>query len=90
MSENRTTAENEIASGNRTATHRHKTYGPVVLLESTAQLGKVLVVDLGDEVWVKLADLTEGAQPVKKKRAREPKDRPNSSANSSYRTVRAV
>jgi len=60
------------------------------LLESTAQLGKVLVVDLGDEVWVKLADLSEGAQQVKKKRAREPKDRPNSSANSSYRIVRAV
>jgi hypothetical protein len=90
MSENRTAAGNGTAQENRTATHRHKTYGPVVLLESTAQLGKVLVVDLGDEVWVKLADLTEGAQPVKKKRAREPKDRPNSSANSSYRTVRAV
>jgi hypothetical protein len=75
---------------NRAATHRHKTYGPVVLLESTAQLGKVLVVDLGDEVWVKLADLTEGAHAVTKKRTREPKERPNSSANSSYRIVRAV
>jgi hypothetical protein len=76
----------------RTATHRHKTHGPVVLLESTAQLGKVLVVDQGDEMWVKLADLTEGAHVVSKKSPRKTstKDRPNSSANSSYRIVRAV
>jgi hypothetical protein len=83
-------SENRAASEGRTATHRHKTYGPVALLESTAQLGKVLVVDLGDEVWVKLADLTEGAHVVTKKRVREPKERPNSSANSTYRIVRAV
>jgi hypothetical protein len=83
-------AENLTTSNDRTATHRHKTYGPVVLLESTAQLGKVMVVDSGDEVWVKLLDLTEGALVVTKKRTREPKERPNSSSNSSYRIVRAV
>ncbi len=77
---------------NRNATHRHKTHGPVILLESTAQLAKVLVVDQGDEIWVKLADLTEGAHPVSKKTPRKSggKDRPTSSANSSYRIVRAV
>lgn len=83
-------AQNLITSDGRMATHRHKTYGPVVLLESTAQLGKVLVVELGDEVWVKLADLTEGAHAVTKKRVRETKERPTSSANSNYRIVRAV
>ena len=90
MSEKQAASGNRAPSEERIATHRHKIYGPVVLLESTAQLGKVLVVDLGDEVWVKLADLTEGAKAVTKKRVREPKDRPNSSANSSYRIVRAV
>ena len=76
----------------QTPTHRHKTHGPVVLLESTAQLAKVLVVDQGDEIWVKLADLTEGAHAVTKKATRKPsaKDRPTSSANSSYRIVRAL
>lgn len=74
----------------RKATHRHKTHGLVVLLESTAQLGKVVAVDQGDEMWVKLADLTEGSQVVSKKSPRKSKDRPTSSANSSYRIVRAV
>jgi len=76
----------------RNATHRHKTHGPVVLLESTAQLARVLVVEQGDEMWVKLADLSEGTHAVSKKAARKPssKDRPNSSANSSYRTIRAL
>jgi hypothetical protein len=79
-------------SENRNATHRHKTRGPVILLESTALLAKVLVVEQGDELWVKLADLTEGAQAVSKKTDRKTrtKDRPNSSANSKYRIVRVV
>jgi hypothetical protein len=74
------------------ATHRHKTHGAVLLLETTAQLARVLVVDQGDEMWVKLADLSEGAQPITKKRPRAPsaKDRPNSSANANYRIVRVV
>ncbi|MGD0964761.1 MAG: hypothetical protein ABSA57_12785 [Candidatus Acidiferrales bacterium] len=77
---------------NRNATHRHKTHGPVVLLESTAQLAKVLVLEQGDEIWVKLADLTEGAHVVTKKATRKPsaKDRPTASANSRYRIVRAL
>jgi hypothetical protein len=79
-------------SENRIATHRHKTHGAVVLLETTAQLAKVLVVDQGDEMWVKLTDLLEGAQAITKKRARtsSAKDRPNSSANANYRIVRVV
>jgi hypothetical protein len=41
------------------ATHNHKRAGEVVLLESTAELGKVLVLASGDEFWVKLTDLTQ-------------------------------
>ncbi|MGA2720261.1 MAG: hypothetical protein ABSF78_14965 [Candidatus Acidiferrales bacterium] len=76
----------------RTATHRHRTHGPVILLESTAQLGKVMAVPQGDEMWVKLVDLTEGAHLVTKKAPRKAsaKERPTSSANSSYRVIRAV
>ncbi len=55
----------------RTATHRHRTHGPVILLESTAQLGKVMAVPQGDEMWVKLVDLTEGAHLVTKKAPRK-------------------
>jgi hypothetical protein len=77
---------------NQSATHRHRTHGPVILLESTAQLAKVLVVDQGDEIWVKLSDLTEGAHAVLKKAPRKSsaKDRPTASANSSYRIIRAL
>jgi hypothetical protein len=87
-----TDGESKFMAENRNATHRHKTRGPVVLLESTAQLARVLVVDQGDEMWVKLADLSEGVHPVSKKtpRKQSAKDRPNSSANSSYRIVRAL
>lgn len=76
----------------RVPTHRHKTHGPVLLLESTAQLAKVLVLDQGDEIWVKLSDLTEGAHAVTKKAPRKAssKDRPTSSANSSYRIIRSI
>ena len=76
------------------ATHSHKTAGAVVILESTAQLAKVSVPARGDEFWVKLTDLSElvGGAIEKggpgKKRPR--KDRPNASANSQYRTVRAA
>ncbi len=79
-------------SENRNATHRHKTRGNVVLLESTAQLAKVLVLDQGDEIWVKLTDLSEGAEATPKKRTRKSseKDRPTSSANSNYRIIRSV
>ena len=78
-------------SEHRSATHRHKTRGPVIIIESTAQLARVVAVEQGDEMWVKLSDLTEGAQAVTKKRSQpKTKDRPSSSANSSYRIVRAV
>src|ERR1700690_1251519 len=81
-----------LMAESRSATHRHKTHGPIVLLESTAQLAKVLVLDRGDEIWVKRVDLTEGSHVVSKKcpRKSSSKDRPNSSANSRYRIVRSV
>ena len=76
----------------RTATHRHRTHGLVIVLESTAHLAKVQMVEQGDEMWVKLDDLTEGADAITKKASRKvkAKDRPTSSANSSYRIVRSV
>jgi hypothetical protein len=40
------------------ATYSHKRAGAVVLLESTAELAKVLIPASGDEFWVKLTDLT--------------------------------
>jgi hypothetical protein len=58
-------------SRNHNATHSHKTQGAVVLLKSTAQLGKVLVLNRDDEIWVKLADLTEDAQAISKKHTRK-------------------
>jgi hypothetical protein len=57
-------------SENRNATHSHKTQGPVVLLESTAQLARVLLVSRDDEIWVKLADLLEDAQAIVKQNGR--------------------
>ena len=77
---------------NQQATHDHKRAGAVVLLESTAVLGKVLTTN-GDEFWVKLEDLTlaggaiEKTKPGKKRLAN---DRPIASANSRYRVVRAA
>jgi hypothetical protein len=55
-------------------------------------LAKVLVIEQGDEIWVKLADLTTGAHAVTKKAPRKSssKDRPTSSANSNYRIIRAL
>src|SRR5579872_6921633 len=48
----------ENMKNNQSATHSLKRAGSVVLLESTAVLGKVLNPS-GDEFWVKLTDLTE-------------------------------
>jgi hypothetical protein len=76
------------------ATHNHKRAGEVALLESTAELGKVLVLASGDEFWVKLTDLTKlgggviGKSKVGKKQLTN--DRPNASSNSRYRVVRAA
>ena len=50
---------------NQQATHNHKRVGAVVLLESTAELAKVLVAGSGDEFWVKRTDLTPWGDSVK-------------------------
>jgi hypothetical protein len=75
------------------ATHDHKRAGAVVLLESTAVLGKVLTTN-GDEFWVKLADLTlVGSAVIEKSKAgkkRPGTSRPTASPNSRYRVVRAA
>jgi hypothetical protein len=79
---------------NLQATHHHKTAGAVVVLESTTQLARVSIPTKGDEFWVKLTDLTElvGGEVEKGKSARKrsPKERPNASANSQYRVIRAA
>lgn len=79
---------------NQQATHSHKRAGAVVLLESTAELARVLIPASGDEFWVKLSDLTElvGGVIDKKKVAKKQsgKDRPNASPNSQYRVVRVA
>jgi hypothetical protein len=75
------------------ATHRHSRAGAVVLLESTNQLAKVLVLDEQDEIWVRLVDLVPfGDGAVQKTQGKKPvtKDSPNASANSNYRIVRVV
>lgn len=66
-----------------------------MLLESTAELAKVLVPTSGDEFWVKLTDLTllvdgvvEKSEPARKKRSGT--NRPNASPNSQYRVVRVA
>jgi hypothetical protein len=77
---------------NQQATHDHKRAGSVVLLESTAVLGKVLTTN-GDEFWVKLEDLTLAGGEIEKPKAgkkRPASDRPIASANSRYRVVRAA
>jgi hypothetical protein len=78
---------------NPQTTHNHKRAGEVMLLESTAVLGKVLTTS-GDEFWVKLTDLTqlvggviEKSKPGKK---RPGNNRPIASPNSQYRVVRAA
>ena len=79
---------------NRPATHNHKRAGAVVLLESTAVLGKVLAPS-GDEFWVKLSDLTQlvegvvGESQTGKKQLGK-RNRPTASPNAQYRVVRAA
>ena len=78
---------------NREATHNHKRAGEVVLLESTAELAKVLVPASGDEFWVKLTDLTQLGAVIEKSKSRKKQpgqDRPSASANSQYRIVRVA
>jgi hypothetical protein len=79
---------------NQPATYNHKRAGAVVLLESTAELAKVLTPGSGDEFWVKLTDLTrlaggviEKSKPDNKKLG---KSRANASPNSRYRVVRVA
>jgi hypothetical protein len=83
-----------MKNNNEQATHNHKRAGAVMLLESTAELAKVVIPASGDEFWVRLADLTqlvggeiEKSRPAKKQSA---KSRPNASPNSQYRVVRAA
>lgn len=80
---------------NQHATHNHKRVGAVVLLESTAELAKVVIPTSGDEFWVKLVDLTllvPGAIEKTKRGKKQvsSKDRPNASPNSQYRVVRVA
>lgn len=76
------------------STHNHKRAGAVVLLESTATLGKVLDQASGDEFWVKLSDLTQVAEDVivksKSDQKRLEKNRLTASPNSQYRIVRVA
>ena len=67
--------------------------GAVRLLESTAELAKVVVSASGDEFWVKWVDLTqvcivmEKSKPAKKQLGENP---PNASPNSRYHKVRVA
>jgi len=79
---------------NQPARYNHKSAGAVVLLESTAELAKVLIPGSGDEFWVKLTDLTqlaggviEESKPDNKKLG---KSRANASPNSRYRVARVA
>jgi hypothetical protein len=76
------------------ATHNHKRVGAVVLLESTTELAKVLVLTGEDEFWVRLTDLTPfGDNLIEKSRgtkSHQSKTRPNVSPNPHYRVVRAA
>jgi hypothetical protein len=53
-----------MKNNNQPARYNHKSAGAVVLLESTAELAKVLIPGSGDEFWVKLTDLTQLAGGV--------------------------
>jgi hypothetical protein len=83
-----------MKNNNEQATHNHKRAGAVILLESTAELAKVVIPASGDAFWVRLTDLTqlvggvtEKSKPGKKQSV---KSRPNASTNSQYRVVRAA
>jgi hypothetical protein len=79
---------------NQQTAHSHKRVGAVVLLESSALLGKVLVPASGDEFWVKLTDLTPLRDSVieKRKPARKPlgPNLPNALPDRQYHVVRAA
>jgi hypothetical protein len=79
---------------NQQATHNHKRVGPVVLLQSTTELAKVLVLASEDEFWVKRSDLTLVGDDLIEKgttaKIRQSKTRPNVSSNPQYRVVRAA
>lgn len=76
------------------ATHNHKRAGDVVLLESTAELGRVLVLASGDEFWVKLTDLTQlGGGVIEKSKVGKKQladNRPIASSNNRNHVVRAA
>jgi len=79
---------------NQQAKHNHKRVGAVVVLESTAELAKVLVAGSEDEFWVKRTDLTQlvngvmvESKPGKKQLGT---NSPNASPNSHRRVVRAA
>ncbi|MGA8223722.1 MAG: hypothetical protein WB780_18885 [Candidatus Acidiferrales bacterium] len=79
---------------NQQTTHLHKRAGAVVLLESSAELAKVLVPESADEFWVRWTDLTELVGGVIEKstlrKKQLGKNRPNAPANSQYHVVRAA
>ena len=74
---------------NQQATHNHKRVGAVVLLESTTELAKVLVLTSQDEFWVKLTDLTVFGEDLVAKsttvRSHRGKARPHVSSNPPHR-----
>jgi hypothetical protein len=76
---------------NQSATYSHKRAGAVVLLETTAELAKVLIPGSGAEFWVRLTDLTQLAGSVIEKskpgNKQFGKSRGNVSPNSRYRGV---
>lgn len=79
---------------NQQATHNHKRAGAVVVLQSTAELAKVLVPGSGDEFWVKLVDLTVlAASEVEKPKSGKKAAGKNGSAdkpNARYRVARVA
>jgi hypothetical protein len=79
---------------NPLATHNHKRAGAVTLLESSGELGKVLIPASGDEFWVRMVDLTQLVNGVIEKspstKKRSAKSRPNASPNNQYRVVRVA
>lgn len=56
------------------ATHSHKRLGPVVVLQSTADLAQVVMTISGDTFWVKVAELTELSGDQLEKRSRKSRD----------------
>jgi hypothetical protein len=78
---------------NQQATHNHKRAGAVVVLQSTAELARVLVPGSGDEFWVKLIDLTELGAVVEKPKAGKKavgKQNAGTAPNTRYRVARVA